>query len=60
MPHSHKNEDKNAKENLEAFQEDFLRECGEAVAAGFPPRDEDPQYEADPDKIDASWEEAGQ
>lgn len=43
--HDHKGLDPNAKADPEAFQEDFLRECAAAVEAGFPPGDEDPEYE---------------
>ena len=41
------------------FQEDFLREVGEAVAAGFPPQDHTPEYLPE-DQWAAVWDEVDQ
>lgn len=61
MPDDETVADDDAKAHVEAFQEDFLREVGEAVAAGFPPQDgPDPEYETDAAAIAAAWAEAGQ
>jgi hypothetical protein len=60
VPHPHEDEDPNAKADVAGFQEEFLREVGEAVAAGFKPEDEDPVIEDDLDKLDAMWEGVGQ
>lgn len=43
MADVHDHEDENGKADPLAFQEDFLRECAEAAAAGFPPSKEDPR-----------------
>lgn len=46
-----------------AYQADWLREVGEAVAAGFPPQEEDPadrEYVTDPAEVAALWAQVGQ
>jgi len=38
----HASQDPNGKDDVTGYQPDFLREVGEAVAAGFEPQDDDP------------------